>query len=326
MAGYHTEYSSMKFAMFYMAEYMNIVVASALTTTLYLGGWSLPGFQPHGLLGVPRVDRDLRGQDAFLVWVFIWVRWTVPRFRYDQLMRLGWKVAAALALLNLLWARRSCSARAKVLLMERICLRRRRRPRRGLCGGMVVLNRNPVKSVLALVVSFFGLAACFVMLSAPFIAAIQVIVYAGAILVLFLFVLMLLNVGAEPPDKRPAPIQRWLGRTAIVVFGVVFVGLLLRPARRPVAHAVRPGGVAARRSRRSRGCCSPTSCSPSRRCRCCCSPPWSARSSLARGRSGRDRRRFRSPTSCSRRPPCSRWAWPARSCGATPSRSSSRSS
>src|SRR6266540_3010609 len=66
-----------------------------------------------------------------------------------------------------------------------------------LFAGLMVVHPHPVKSVLAVVVSFFGLAVCYVMLSAPFIAAIQVIVYAGAILVLFLFVLMLLNVGGN---------------------------------------------------------------------------------------------------------------------------------
>src|SRR6266508_2168636 len=79
----------------------------------------------------------------------------------------------------------------------------------------MVMHPHPVKSVLALVVSFFGLAVCYVMLSAPFIAAIQVIVYAGAILVLFLFVLMLLNVGEETRG-RERPIQRWLSAAALL--------------------------------------------------------------------------------------------------------------
>lgn len=96
--------------------------------------------------------------------------------------------------------------------------------------GMVA-QRHPVKSVLSLVVSFFGLAVCYVMLSAPFIAAVQVIVYAGAILVLFLFVLMLLNVPQEAREKDPRPIQRWLGLIAILVFAVRFVGVLSRSGR-----------------------------------------------------------------------------------------------
>jgi NADH-quinone oxidoreductase subunit H len=103
VAGYHTEYSSMKFALFYMAEYASIVVSSALTTTLYLGGWSLPFYEPHGILGVLASIAIFIAKVWALVWVFIWVRWTVPRFRYDQLMRLGWKVALPVALLHLLW-------------------------------------------------------------------------------------------------------------------------------------------------------------------------------------------------------------------------------
>ena len=104
VGGYHTEYSSMKFAMFFMAEYINMVVASALTVTLYFGGWTLPGFHPQGLGGVLLSVVVFAAKTAFFVWVFIWVRWTLPRFRYDQLMRLGWKALLPLALLNLLWA------------------------------------------------------------------------------------------------------------------------------------------------------------------------------------------------------------------------------
>ncbi len=104
VAGYHTEYSSsMKFAMFFMAEYINLTVASALTVTLYFGGWTLPGFHPHGVLGAIASMLIFAVKTAFFVWVFVWVRWTIPRFRYDQLMRLGWKALLPLALLNLLW-------------------------------------------------------------------------------------------------------------------------------------------------------------------------------------------------------------------------------
>lgn len=95
-----------------------------------------------------------------------------------------------------------------------------------LFAGLMVVHPHPVKSVLAVVVSFFGLAVCYVMLSAPFIAAIQVIVYAGAILVLFLFVLMLLNVGEETREREPRPIQRWLSAVALLVFAGMLLGLL----------------------------------------------------------------------------------------------------
>ncbi len=103
VAGYHTEYSAMKFGMFYMAEYANVIVSSALTVTLFFGGWSLPGFHPQGLAGAILSILIFSAKTAFFVWVFIWVRWTLPRFRYDQLMRLGWKVLLPLALANLFW-------------------------------------------------------------------------------------------------------------------------------------------------------------------------------------------------------------------------------
>ncbi len=103
VAGYHTEYSAMRFGAFQMAEYVNVVVASAMTVTLYLGGWSLPGFSPASLWGAIASILIFAGKTAFLVCVFVWVRWTLPRFRYDQLMRLGWKALLPLALLNLFW-------------------------------------------------------------------------------------------------------------------------------------------------------------------------------------------------------------------------------
>jgi NADH-quinone oxidoreductase subunit J len=113
-----------------------------------------------------------------------------------------------------------------------------------LFAALMVLNRNPVKSVLALVVSFFFLAVTYVMLFAPFIAAIQVIVYAGAILVLFLFVLMLLNIRHEGADKDPRPIQRILGGGAILLFTIVLVALLSKhgtpPGLPPASEAAAP--------------------------------------------------------------------------------------
>ena len=103
VGGYHTEYSSFKFAMFFMAEYVNMVVASALTVTLFFGGWTLPGYEPHGWIGVIVSALVFFAKTAVFVWIFIWVRWTLPRFRYDQLMRLGWKGLLPIALLNLFW-------------------------------------------------------------------------------------------------------------------------------------------------------------------------------------------------------------------------------
>jgi NADH-quinone oxidoreductase subunit H len=104
VAGYHTEYSSFKFAAFFMAEYVAMTVASAFLVTMYLGGWSIPLFHPHGLLGAAISVAVFAAKVSVLMGVFIWVRWTLPRFRYDQLMSVGWKVLLPLAFANLLWA------------------------------------------------------------------------------------------------------------------------------------------------------------------------------------------------------------------------------
>ena len=106
-------------------------------------------------------------------------------------------------------------------------------------AGLMVVGRDPVKSVLALVVSFFALAVGYVLLLAPFIAALQVIVYAGAILVLFLFVLMLLNVGPERPDGVRRPIQMVLGSLAVLLFAGLLLGML-RATSGKVAYIANP--------------------------------------------------------------------------------------
>lgn len=104
VGGYHTEYSSMKFALFFLAEYANVIVSSAMITTLYLGGWQVPYLQD---IGLPAMATSIIQVLAFgakvilLVLFFIWVRWTVPRFRYDQLMNMGWRIMLPLGLLNL---------------------------------------------------------------------------------------------------------------------------------------------------------------------------------------------------------------------------------
>ena len=102
VAGYHAEYSSMKFAMFFMAEYAHMITASALIATLFFGGWHLPGLDPaDDSLGVSVLKVLVFAvKTAFFLFVFIWVRWTVPRFRYDQVMRLGWKELLPIALAN----------------------------------------------------------------------------------------------------------------------------------------------------------------------------------------------------------------------------------
>ena len=104
IAGYHTEYSAMKFSMFYIAEYSNMVTASALMATLFFGGWDVP-FTSWDSTGDPSVLKTLVtlaffGFKTFVfLFTFVWVRWTLPRFRYDQLMALGWKVLLPLALI-----------------------------------------------------------------------------------------------------------------------------------------------------------------------------------------------------------------------------------
>jgi NADH-quinone oxidoreductase subunit H len=101
--GFHTEYSGMRFALFFLAEYANMIVISSVAVTLFLGGWLRP-FPNVGLLAfldiVPSWIWFLLKTFVF-VYVFLWIRATLPRYRYDQLMRLGWKVLIPLALANL---------------------------------------------------------------------------------------------------------------------------------------------------------------------------------------------------------------------------------
>jgi NADH-quinone oxidoreductase subunit H len=102
VAGYHTEYSSMKFAMFFMSEYMAMATMAALIVTLFLGGWDIPWYdEPPTVLGFALSLVSFALKVAFVLFVFVWVRWTLPRFKYDQLMRLGWKVFLPLAIVNI---------------------------------------------------------------------------------------------------------------------------------------------------------------------------------------------------------------------------------
>src|SRR5439155_4378415 len=103
--GYNVEYSSIKFALFFMGEYANMILASAMMVTLFFGGWTLPWFgldQPASSLGmgVAHIGVFLAKVFALLL-LFIWVRWMWPRFRYDQLMNLGWRRFIPLALANI---------------------------------------------------------------------------------------------------------------------------------------------------------------------------------------------------------------------------------
>jgi NADH-quinone oxidoreductase subunit H len=96
VAGYHTEYSSMSFAMFFLAEYINMVTVSAVATDLFLGGWHGP-FLPESLGWIWFLLKV-----AAILFFYVWMRWTLPRYRYDQLMHFGWKVLLPLAVVNLL--------------------------------------------------------------------------------------------------------------------------------------------------------------------------------------------------------------------------------
>jgi NADH-quinone oxidoreductase subunit H len=94
VSGFCTEYSSMKYALFFMAEYANMIVIAGITSTLFLGGWSGPLPQAFGVV-------NILGKVIAIMFFFIWLRATLPRVRYDQLMKLGWKILIPLALANL---------------------------------------------------------------------------------------------------------------------------------------------------------------------------------------------------------------------------------
>jgi NADH-quinone oxidoreductase subunit H len=138
IAGYHTEYSAMKFSLFFIAEYANMVTSSALMATLFLGGWDIPftgwdNAAPYTLLKSILTLGCFLTKTGFFVFVFIWIRWTLPRFRYDQLMSLGWRVmlptalgyiillAITLLLLQLVGIQPG-PLHSFVLLMENVCL------------------------------------------------------------------------------------------------------------------------------------------------------------------------------------------------------------
>jgi NADH-quinone oxidoreductase subunit H len=117
VAGYHLEYGAMKFALFFMAEYVAMIMASAFIATMFFGGYSLlPGMaEAIALVGGRLQFGDVGMQNlravfefisifskvAFFMFMFIWIRWTLPRFRFDQLMDLGWKILFPLSLINL---------------------------------------------------------------------------------------------------------------------------------------------------------------------------------------------------------------------------------
>jgi NADH-quinone oxidoreductase subunit H len=106
VGGYHTEYSGMKFGTFFLAEYSNMITSSALIVTLFLGGWQFPYLETFGFSPIwVSIIQILTfvAKVGLMLFFYIWIRWTIPRFRYDQLMNLGWKVMLPLALVNLIY-------------------------------------------------------------------------------------------------------------------------------------------------------------------------------------------------------------------------------
>ncbi len=106
VGGFHTEYTGLKFGLFFLAEYGNVILMSALMATLFFGGYQFPWvqdlafFQEHDILRALLQFSALFLKTLFFIFFFVWVRWSIPRFRYDQLMNLGWRVMFPLALLN----------------------------------------------------------------------------------------------------------------------------------------------------------------------------------------------------------------------------------
>ena len=249
----------MAFAMFFLAEYINMITVSAVATNLFLGGWHGPFLPPeYGWIW-------FLIKLAVLLFGYLWLRWTLPRFRYDQLMAFGWKVLLPVATVNLLadgrggdllWALSSSLfyAFAGVAVLGSL---------------FVIVQRNPIYSVLALIGAFFGLSGLYVLLDAPFVAIVQIIIYAGAIMVLFLFVVMLLNVPREDAAEwdRTHPLYRpWPMRIGAVL-AVLLVGQLGWALMRTpgIGDGVGAQSRGHHRRRRARAACSsPTTCLRSR--------------------------------------------------------------
>ena len=296
-AGFHTEYSGLRWSLFFLAEYSAMIAVSSIAVTLWLGGWMrpfpnaldgetwdlvfslVPGFTFLGLaaitfystarmpkhpyfkiqtiglggfgavlaligivLFVPPV-RD-RVQDIFWfsakvalsMYMYIWYRGTFPRYRFDQLMKVGWKILLPLGIgvsgpdstrrhnvLGTTRPRRAVSrlpSRAKLGKGFEEALRKNMAPVATtfffyflsavtvLSGVLVITRKNAVHSALALIVSLLGQAALYLMLYAPFVAGVQIILYAGGIMVLFLFVIMLVNL--ERSQKEDQFNQQWI--------------------------------------------------------------------------------------------------------------------
>lgn len=107
IGGFHTEYSSMKLGLYLFGEYINMFISSAVISCLFFGGYNFPGIDylgtilPHNIVSIISV-LVMFGKIFFFIFLFMWVRWTIPRFRYDQLMRLGWQILMPIAIVNVL--------------------------------------------------------------------------------------------------------------------------------------------------------------------------------------------------------------------------------
>ena len=107
IGGFHTEYSSMKLGLYLFGEYINMFISSAVISCLFFGGYNFPGIDylgtilPHNILSIISL-LVMFGKIFFFIFLFMWVRWTIPRFRYDQLMRLGWQILMPIAIVNVL--------------------------------------------------------------------------------------------------------------------------------------------------------------------------------------------------------------------------------
>jgi NADH-quinone oxidoreductase subunit H len=145
VTGYHTEYSAMKFSLFFIAEYANMITASAMIATLFFGGWDIPFTTADntGAVSFPMVLLSMvifAAKTGFFLFLFIWIRWTLPRFRYDQLMSLGWKVLLPVALAYIV------VVAALILGLDAAGLQR------GLVYGLILFGVNAVLLVVLLLV------------------------------------------------------------------------------------------------------------------------------------------------------------------------------
>ena len=215
MSGFFTEYWGAKHLLFMMSDFVEVVLVAALLTTLFFGGWQIPylgreGFHfpwgttialPSLVVAVLQVV-SFSLKLVFFTWLQIVIRWTLPRFRYDQLMRLGWK-----GLLPASRERRGVGCAGAPQREPRVII-----PLFLLMAALtvasaliVIVHPNPIYSALGLVSTLFMLAVLFLGLDAQMVAVLQIIVYAGAIVVLFLFVIMLLNLQVEERSSAAPP-------------------------------------------------------------------------------------------------------------------------